>query len=73
VTLPASNWRRTSGVALTELNGEGEVVGGHRHGSAMARMPWTVIHNLKAKIAELESPGLPAGRTDRNRCTTAPS
>ena len=44
---------------LTELNGEGEVVAG----IAMARYGQNaleVIHNLKAKIAELSS-GLPAG------------
>ncbi len=44
---------------LTELNGEGEVVSG----IAMARYgqnALAVIHNLKAKIAEI-SPGLPEG------------
>ncbi|MBK8114566.1 MAG: efflux RND transporter permease subunit [Candidatus Accumulibacter sp.] len=46
---------------LTELNGEGEVVSG----IAMARYGQNaleVIHNLKAKIAEI-GPGLPAGVT----------
>jgi Cu(I)/Ag(I) efflux system membrane protein CusA/SilA len=46
---------------LTELNGEGEVVSG----IAMARYganALEVIHNLKAKIAEI-GPGLPAGVT----------
>jgi Cu(I)/Ag(I) efflux system membrane protein CusA/SilA len=46
---------------LTELNGEGEVVSG----IAMARYGQNaleVIHNLKAKIAEVSS-GLPAGVT----------
>ncbi len=46
---------------LTELNGEGEVVSG----IAMARYgenALEVIHNLKAKIAEI-SPGLPDGVT----------
>jgi len=46
---------------LTELNGEGEVVSG----IAMARYGQNaleVIHNLKAKVAELAS-GLPAGVT----------
>ncbi len=44
---------------LTELNGEGEVVSGiamARHGQNALE----VIHNLKAKIAEI-SPGLPEG------------
>ena len=46
---------------VTELNGEGEVVSG----IAMARYganALEVIHNLKAKIAEI-GPGLPAGVT----------
>jgi Cu(I)/Ag(I) efflux system membrane protein CusA/SilA len=46
---------------LTELNGEGEVVSG----IAMARYGQNaleVIHNLKARIAEI-GPGLPAGVT----------
>jgi Cu(I)/Ag(I) efflux system membrane protein CusA/SilA len=46
---------------LTELNGEGEVVSG----IAMARYGQNaleVIHNVKAKIAEI-GPGLPAGVT----------
>ena len=50
---------------ITELNGEGEVVAG----IAMARYGQNaldVIHNLKAKIAEIAS-GLPAGRGDRDR------
>jgi len=46
---------------LTEMNGEGEVVGG----IAMARYGQNaleVIHNLKDKLAEI-APGLPAGVT----------
>jgi Cu(I)/Ag(I) efflux system membrane protein CusA/SilA len=55
---------------LTELNGEGEVVSG----IAMARYGQNaleVIHNLKAKIAEIG----PAcrGRDGADRSTTAPS
>ena len=56
---------------IAELNGEGEVVGG----IVMARYGQNaldVIHNLKAKLAEIAA-GLPAGRDDRGRSTTAPT
>ena len=56
---------------VTELNGEGEAVGGialQRYGqNALA-----VIDNVKASIAEIAA-GLPEGREHRCRSTTAPN